>query len=178
MIRLWRASAVSIAAILWVLPAGVASAEPPAGPAKSDAASCTRVDFRVVLDVGHTAKSPGAKSARGVDEFDFNLRLARQIYQALLEAGFAKTVLMVTEGRAITRSMPVRTAASRTPTTRAARPRRGTGASAASAGARPRRTARTASSRSSQARCPLPTAASRRRTWTCPCSRAACSTGW
>jgi len=100
MIRLWCASAVSIAASLWMLPAGVASAEPPAGPAKSDVASCTRVDFRVVLDVGHTAKSPGAKSARGVDEFDFNLQLTRQIYQALLEAGFAKTVLMVSEGRA------------------------------------------------------------------------------
>jgi len=53
-----------------------------------------------VLDVGHTAKSPGAKSARGADEFDFNLRLAKQIDQALLEAGFAKTVLMVTDGRA------------------------------------------------------------------------------
>jgi N-acetylmuramoyl-L-alanine amidase len=45
-----------------------------------------------------TAKSPGAKSARGADEFDFNLRLAKRIDQALLEAGFAKTVLMVTEG--------------------------------------------------------------------------------
>jgi N-acetylmuramoyl-L-alanine amidase len=54
-----------------------------------------------VLDVGHTTRSPGAKSARGVDEFVFNLRLARQIDQALLEAGFAKTVLMVSEGRAI-----------------------------------------------------------------------------
>ena len=53
-----------------------------------------------MLDVGHTAKSPGAKSARGVDEFDFNLRLARQIDQALRDAGFARTVLMVTDGRA------------------------------------------------------------------------------
>jgi N-acetylmuramoyl-L-alanine amidase len=51
-----------------------------------------------VLDVGHTAKSPGAKSARGADEFDFNLRLAKQVDQALLEAGFSKTVLMVSEG--------------------------------------------------------------------------------
>ena len=67
-------------------------------PVKSGAANCVRPDFRVVLDVGHTAKSPGAKSARGADEFDFNLRLAKQIDQALLEAGFAKTVLMVTDG--------------------------------------------------------------------------------
>ncbi len=53
-----------------------------------------------MLDVGHTVKSPGAKSARGVDEFYFNLRLATQIDQALREAGFAKTILMVTDGRA------------------------------------------------------------------------------
>ncbi|MGB9042435.1 MAG: N-acetylmuramoyl-L-alanine amidase, partial [Pseudolabrys sp.] len=62
-----------------------------------------------VLDVGHTAKSPGAKSARGADEFDFNLRLAKQIDHALLEAGFAKTVLMVTDGPG-TRSMYARVA--------------------------------------------------------------------
>ena len=71
--------------------------QPPDNTVESGAANCVRPDFRVVLDVGHTAKSPGAKSARGADEFDFNLRLAKQIDQALLEAGFAKTVLMVTD---------------------------------------------------------------------------------
>jgi N-acetylmuramoyl-L-alanine amidase len=96
MIRYWRTIAVTLAAALSVV--GIVRAEPPDSPVKSDVASCTRPDFRVVLDVGHTAKSPGAKSARGADEFDFNLRLAKQIDQALLEAGFAKTVLMVTEG--------------------------------------------------------------------------------
>ncbi len=100
MTRSWRTVAVSLAAVLAVLPAGIVRAEPPASPVKTDAAACARPDFRVVLDVGHTAKSPGAKSARGIDEFDFNLRLARQIDQALLDAGFAKTVLMVSEGRA------------------------------------------------------------------------------
>ena len=97
MIRYWRTIAVSLAAVLSVLPIGIVRAEPPDSPVKSGAASCARPDFRVVLDVGHTAKSPGAKSARGADEFDFNLRLAKQIDQALLEAGFAKTVLMVTD---------------------------------------------------------------------------------
>jgi N-acetylmuramoyl-L-alanine amidase len=62
-----------------------------------------------VLDVGHTAQSPGAKSARGADEYDFNLRLAKQVDQALRDAGFAKTVLMVTEGPGV-RSMYVRVA--------------------------------------------------------------------
>jgi len=77
-----------------VLPLATARAEP------SGATTCVRPGFRVVLDVGHTARSPGAKSARGVDEFDFNLRLAGQIDQALLGAGFAKTILMVSDGRA------------------------------------------------------------------------------
>jgi N-acetylmuramoyl-L-alanine amidase len=101
MIRYWRTVAVLLAAVLSTLPVGIVRAETPDSAAKSGAASCARPDFRVVLDVGHTAKSPGAKSARGADEFDFNLRLAKQIDQALLEAGFAKTVLMVTDGRAI-----------------------------------------------------------------------------
>ena len=100
MIHHWRTTAVSLATLLSALSLGIAGAEPAASPAKADAASCVRPDFRIVLDVGHTAKSPGAKSARGADEFDFNLRLAKQIDQALLEAGFAKTVLMVTDGRA------------------------------------------------------------------------------
>jgi N-acetylmuramoyl-L-alanine amidase len=91
---------VSLAAALPALPSGIGHAEPPASAVKADTASCARADFRVVLDVGHTAKSPGAKSARGVDEFYFNLRLAKQIDQALIDAGFAKTILMVTEGRA------------------------------------------------------------------------------
>src|SRR4029078_3438418 len=100
MIHHLRTTVVSLATFLSALPLGIAGAEPAASPAKADAASCVRPDFRIVLDVGHTAKSPGAKSARGADEFDFNLRLAKQIDQALLEAGFAKTVLMVTDGRA------------------------------------------------------------------------------
>jgi N-acetylmuramoyl-L-alanine amidase len=96
MIRYWRTIAVTLAAVLSVV--GIVRAESPDIAVKSDRASCTRADFRVVLDVGHTAKSPGAKSARGADEFDFNLQLAKQIDQTLLEAGFVKTVLMVTEG--------------------------------------------------------------------------------
>ncbi len=100
MIRYWRRIALSLAAVLAVLPVSIVRAEPPDNSEKSGAASCARPDFRVVLDVGHTAKSPGAKSARGVDEFDFNLRLTRQIDQALREAGFTRTVLMVSEGRA------------------------------------------------------------------------------
>jgi len=105
MIRSRRTLTVSLAAVLSALSLGFAWAEPPDGAM----AKCARADFRVVLDVGHTAESPGAKSARGADEFDFNLRLAKVIDQALLDAGFAKTVLMVTDGPGI-RSMYVRVA--------------------------------------------------------------------
>ncbi len=59
---------------------------------------CNPAIFRTVLDVGHTAEAPGAISARGVGEFDFNLRLARRIEAALLETGFAKTTLLIRTG--------------------------------------------------------------------------------
>jgi N-acetylmuramoyl-L-alanine amidase len=48
------------------------------------------------VDVGHTAEVSGARSARAVSEYEFNLRLARQIERALLDAGFAKTILLIT----------------------------------------------------------------------------------
>jgi N-acetylmuramoyl-L-alanine amidase len=68
-------------------------APPPTPPA----ATCGRAaSFRTVLDVGHTAEVPGALSARGATEYDFNLRLAKQIEKDLIAAGFGQTVLMVT----------------------------------------------------------------------------------
>jgi N-acetylmuramoyl-L-alanine amidase len=58
--------------------------------------SCARSAFRVVVDVGHTLDVPGAMSARGVPEYAFNLQLARDVKQALVDAGFEQTVLMIT----------------------------------------------------------------------------------
>jgi N-acetylmuramoyl-L-alanine amidase len=58
--------------------------------------ACNRETFRVIVDVGHTAGNPGARSARGVYEYDFNLKLATLIEQKLKKAGFAKTVLLIT----------------------------------------------------------------------------------
>jgi N-acetylmuramoyl-L-alanine amidase len=90
---------VSLAVAASLLALGTAWGETPDNSTpKSDGASCARANFRVVLDVGHTADSPGAVSARGVDEYVFNLRLAKQIDQTLIDAGFNKTVLMVTGG--------------------------------------------------------------------------------
>lgn len=65
------------------------------------AAQCARTEFRMVIDVGHSAESPGATSARGISEYEYNLRLATQIEQALLDRGFGRTALLITEGKAL-----------------------------------------------------------------------------
>jgi N-acetylmuramoyl-L-alanine amidase len=61
---------------------------------------CDPKKFRIVLDVGHTAESEGATSARNITEFTFNLRLAQRIEQELKAQGFPETRLLVTEGKA------------------------------------------------------------------------------
>ncbi|HXW26300.1 MAG TPA: N-acetylmuramoyl-L-alanine amidase [Xanthobacteraceae bacterium] len=100
--RVGTRALVAAAILVWI------GAHHPAWPeAGGDAAqkppeaACDRSIFRVVVDVGHTADAPGAVSARGAHEFDFNLRLATLIEHQLIEAGFARTILLVTEGRAM-----------------------------------------------------------------------------
>jgi N-acetylmuramoyl-L-alanine amidase len=73
-----------------------ARGEAKAPAAKASGPTCNRAAFRVVVDVGHTADVPGAKSARAVSEYYFNLRLAKEIDQALIQAGFRRTVLLIT----------------------------------------------------------------------------------
>jgi N-acetylmuramoyl-L-alanine amidase len=58
--------------------------------------ACDRAGFHVVVDVGHSASVGGARSARGVTEYEFNLRLSNQIVQALVDVGFARTTLLIT----------------------------------------------------------------------------------
>ena len=70
------------------------SASKPAAP------TCDPANFRIVVDVGHTAESGGADSARNVAEFLYNHRLARRIEQRLKADGFAETRLLLTEGKA------------------------------------------------------------------------------
>jgi N-acetylmuramoyl-L-alanine amidase len=71
-----------------------------AAPSKPERATCNRATFRVAVDVGHTVQAPGALSARGVSEYEFNLRLAKGIEQKLVESGFPNTVLLITSGPA------------------------------------------------------------------------------
>jgi len=77
---------------------GLAAPNPSA--LKPVATTCDPSKFRIVLDVGHTAKSEGASSARNIPEFTFNLRLAQRIEGKLKAEGFAETRLLVTEGKA------------------------------------------------------------------------------
>jgi N-acetylmuramoyl-L-alanine amidase len=71
-----------------------------AAPGKAAQPGCNRADFRLLLDVGHSAEVPGSKSARGVPEYEFNLRLAKRIETSLVKAGFRKTLVLITPGRA------------------------------------------------------------------------------
>lgn len=64
----------------------------------SAARGCDRSTFRVVLDVGHSAQSPGAISARGDLEFNFNQRLSAAIEARLVASGFTATHRMVSSG--------------------------------------------------------------------------------
>jgi N-acetylmuramoyl-L-alanine amidase len=82
-------------------PTGFRSA--PSGPRADGGRSqpkptCNRTEFVLVVDVGHTLEAPGARSARGVGEYEFNLQLASLIEKRLVEFGFGKTVLLVTHG--------------------------------------------------------------------------------
>lgn len=53
----------------------------------------------IAVDVGHYLKEPGVISARGIPEFDYNLRLAREISDALRRAGH-RTILIGDDGMA------------------------------------------------------------------------------
>jgi N-acetylmuramoyl-L-alanine amidase len=85
-------------------------AAPNPAASKPVATRCDPQKFRIVIDVGHTAESEGAISARNVAEYVFNLRLAKRIEQQLKADGFAGTRLLVTEGKA-RRSLVTRVAA-------------------------------------------------------------------
>jgi N-acetylmuramoyl-L-alanine amidase len=102
--------ALAVAVLLLRGAGGPAWSEPAAAPAaKAQQPTCDRAAFRLVVDVGHTVQVPGAFSARGVPEYEFYLRLAKLIVQQLIDAGFTKTILLITEGPAM-RSLAVRVA--------------------------------------------------------------------
>ena len=92
---------VALASTAWGGSVPTPAKRPAAAPASTQAqghASCDRGQFRIVVDVGHTAASPGAVSARGVNEYDFNKRLATRVAYKLRDMGFGRTILLVTDG--------------------------------------------------------------------------------
>jgi N-acetylmuramoyl-L-alanine amidase len=101
MIELRRARTVALVTLSILLSCGgrySAHSEEQKPPAAAPAHStCDRPAFRVVLDVGHTLDVPGAISSRGVPEYAFNLQLAQDTRQALVDAGFDKTLLLITD---------------------------------------------------------------------------------
>jgi len=61
--------------------------------AGSAARACDRAAFAIAIDPGHTRASPGATSARGVPEAQFNEVLARRVLTQLKREGFSKAFL-------------------------------------------------------------------------------------
>jgi N-acetylmuramoyl-L-alanine amidase len=102
MIKPWRPGTASLIALCTLLacaggnPALGEDQKPTATPAPAVQSTCDPSAFRIVLDVGHTVDVPGALSARGMPEYAFNLQLSKDIDKALVDAGFDKTVLMIT----------------------------------------------------------------------------------
>jgi N-acetylmuramoyl-L-alanine amidase len=96
----WQSGTVllgALAVLLAISGAPPARSEEQAPAAAAPAPSnCQPSAFRVIVDVGHSLNVPGALSARGVPEYAFNLQLAQQIKQTLVDAGFDKTVLLIT----------------------------------------------------------------------------------
>ena len=64
-------------------------------------ADCVKDAFKVALDIGHDRHHPGATSARGVSEYDYNLALGRLVLQTLHAAGFASAFLIDETGESI-----------------------------------------------------------------------------
>jgi N-acetylmuramoyl-L-alanine amidase len=54
--------------------------------------------FRIFIDVGHYKEAPGATSARGKSEFDFNLHLAQTLQKTLAARGYRQIRLFVSNG--------------------------------------------------------------------------------
>lgn len=75
------------------LAAGLAIALTWGTAAMAAMATCEPGSFVVAVDPGHTVAQPGATSARGVPEVQFNDRLGARIVAALHDAGFVRSFL-------------------------------------------------------------------------------------
>ncbi len=69
--------------------------------AEAQSPACDHGSFVVAVDAGHSPDSPGATSARGVPEYEFNARLAKLIVARLHARGFTRAFIVSGEGRAL-----------------------------------------------------------------------------
>jgi len=81
-----------------LLPALAAAAASDESAAVQRRAACNPETFKIAVDVGHTIEAPGATSARGVKEYEFNRKQATDIETALKDAGFVQTHLLIVHG--------------------------------------------------------------------------------
>jgi N-acetylmuramoyl-L-alanine amidase len=86
-----RRSILACLGLIGALAPGAAAAQEPHAPA-------CKPGFKIALDVGHTPEAPGATSARGVTEHEYNLKLARTVARTLDEGGFNRTSLIIVHG--------------------------------------------------------------------------------
>jgi N-acetylmuramoyl-L-alanine amidase len=94
------AATIAVLSLCAVAPVSAPAIAQAAKP-RAVAPQCEPATFRVIVDVGHTPESPGAISARGVDEYTFNLALAKVIDGKLRDAGFNRAHLLLANGEPI-----------------------------------------------------------------------------
>jgi N-acetylmuramoyl-L-alanine amidase len=84
--------------VYFAIVCSTAFSEEPANEKTKSAVSDCKERFRIFIDVGHYREAPGATSARGKLEFDFNLQLAQALQKALAARGYRQIRLFVSSG--------------------------------------------------------------------------------
>ncbi|MGB8170872.1 MAG: N-acetylmuramoyl-L-alanine amidase [Chthoniobacteraceae bacterium] len=105
-----RLAALALGILLGISHARAADAPKP--DARVPVASPTPIAYKpakrpdgrrvVALDIGHTRAQPGAISATGVPEFEFNLRIVRLVKERLATSKLVEPVVINPEGNPIT----------------------------------------------------------------------------
>ena len=71
----------------------------PALSLTAHSSTCDKSQYRIVIDAGHSAAAPGAISARGYTEYEYNVRLTSLLEDRLRAAGYHKTYRYVAPAR-------------------------------------------------------------------------------
>lgn len=98
----WKANAVSRPSKTGPSPSTI----PATSPAISPEEIATPGKFTVAIDIGHLPKKGGAISARGVFEYKFNRRLAKELFERLQASSSVRPFLINGDGAEI--SLPKR----------------------------------------------------------------------